>query len=128
MLRLLMGMGPSGPIMLIISIIILTLTVIKAVQIIGLRSKNRFWLERGLDAILFWGVFCAVLGFLGQVIGHYKGLNAMIQAGIVNPQAVFIGMAECLSSTIFGLSILLVSSLAWFALRSILSWQMHRVA
>jgi len=128
MIRFFLSMGLVGPIMLLISVVIVTLTIIKAVQIVGLLTKDRFWLERGLDAILFWGVFCAVLGFFGQILGHYKGLNVLIHAEAINPQAVFIGMAECLSSTLFGLTILLLSSLAWFTLRSILTFRISRLS
>jgi len=126
MIRFFMSMGLTGPIMLLISLVILVLTVIRAIQIFGRTTKDPARLERGLDAILFWGGFSAVLGFFGQVLGHYKGLNALIHAGAVNPQAVFMGLAECLSSTLFGLTILLLSSLAWFGLRSILRWRMNR--
>lgn len=119
MIRYIQGMGPSGPLMIIISIVIIILTITKAIQVLGRRTTERVQLERGLDAILFWGVFCAILGFWGQVLGHYKSLNVIIHAPVINPKLVFMGLAQCLTSTITGLTILLISSLVWFGLRAV---------
>ncbi len=119
MILFITSMGLSGPIMVIISIVILVLTVTKSIQVFGPGAADRVGLERGLDAILFWGVFCAILGFWGQVLGHYKSLNVIIHAPVINPKLVFMGLAQCLTSTISGLTILLISSLVWFGLRAV---------
>lgn len=127
MLNFFMAMGPSGPVMAVIAIIILVLATVKTVQLSG-AAADRATLERGLDAVLFWGAFCAVLGFLGQVLGHYKSLNVIIHAERIDPRLVFMGMAEALTSTIAGMTILLVSSLVWFALRTLVRRRLGRAS
>jgi biopolymer transport protein ExbB/TolQ len=104
--------------MIVISIVIIILAVTKAIQVFGRRTSERAKLERGLDAILFWGVFCAILGLLGQTLGMYKGFSAVAHYGAVDPTKVFLGLAECLSSTVLGLTILMLSALIWFILRA----------
>jgi hypothetical protein len=126
MISFIMGMGPSGPIMLLISVVILVLIVTRGLQALKGMPEQLPRVERGLDAILFWGIFSAVLGLLGQFIGHYKGLTIMIHAEKINPRMVFLGLAECFSSTIVGLTILLISSLAWFTLRSVVRFRQAR--
>jgi biopolymer transport protein ExbB/TolQ len=118
MIRFIQSMGPSGPIMVVISIVIIVLAITKAVQVFGRRSTERVKLERGLDAILFWGVFCAILGLHGQTLGMYKGFSAVARYGAIDPSKVFLGLAECLSSTVMGLTILMLSALIWFSLRA----------
>jgi hypothetical protein len=124
MIRFFIAMGPFGPILLLISIVILALTLFKAIQILGRRTAERRKLERGLDAILFWGVFSFVIGLLGQFSAFYKIFNIVLHADKINPIMVFAGLAESLTSSIAGMTVLLLSSLAWFALRSVVRRQL----
>ncbi len=113
---------------------ILPLILLVAVIVI-LAMKNTFRLRRAdpahagrlrgsIDAILFWGGVAAVLGFLGQWVGLYKATQAVAELGLSpvcaeNPARCYaIGFAESLTTTIFGLTVLLLASLVWFALRS----------
>jgi biopolymer transport protein ExbB/TolQ len=119
MIRFFMAMGPFGPILLLISIVILVLTLVKAIQVLGRRTAERQKLERGLDTILFWGVFSFVIGLLGQFSALYKVFNIILHAEKINPALVFAGLAESLTSNIAGMTVLLLSSLAWFSLRAV---------
>jgi hypothetical protein len=128
MIRFVMAMGPFGPILLIISVVILALTLVKTAQVLGGQATDRARLERGLDAILFWGVISFVVGLLGQFSAFYKVFNIVLHAEKINPVLVFAGMAESLTSNIAGMAILLLSSLAWFTLRSILVFRRPRTS
>jgi hypothetical protein len=125
MIRYIQGMGPSGPLMIIIGIAIIILAVIKAIQVFGRPTTDRARLEWGLNAILFWGGFCAVLGLFGQTLGMYKGFSAVARYGAVDPSKVFLGLAECVSSTVLGLTILMLSALVWFILRAAVRRQLN---
>jgi biopolymer transport protein ExbB/TolQ len=73
---------------------------------------------QGLHAILFWGVISALLGILGQLSGIYHAMLAIMQADALSPSVIAMGFAESMTTTIFGLTILFFSAVAWFALHA----------
>ena len=73
-----------------------------------------------LQALPFWGVIAILVGFLGQVAGHYKLLGALVEAAAINPGLVVAGLRECLVTTITGLVICILALLCWGILRT---WQ-----
>jgi len=80
-------------------------------------GNNTALIQNGLDGLLFWGGFAVILGVLGTVTGYHKAMSAVIAYGIVNPRAVWIGLAEGLVSSIAGLLVLAGAGLCWFGLR-----------
>ena len=69
-----------------------------------------------MHAIIFWGGITAAVGFLGQISGTYNAMNAIARAEQINPSLVAMGFAESLTTTIYGLDVLIVSALIWFIL------------
>ena len=116
MLIFIKQMGPFGYLMIIISIVIAALAIKKAADLFSGRERAEADLERGLHAILFWGVIAAVLGILGQVTGIYNALNAIYRATEIDPRIIFMGFAESFTTTLYGLTTLLVSAIVWFIL------------
>ena len=104
--------------LLIISISIAYLILKNGIILYSERSLDMKKVEWRLNAIIFWGVLSVVLGLLGQFTGMYKGLSAISHAQIVNPRLVFQGLKESLTTTICGLTLLLVSGLSWFILNA----------
>ena len=104
-----------------IPMLILTLTI----PVLTIRAALR--IRRGdpadprrdgsLAAILFWGFAAAVMGFLGQCSGLYNALVAISAASEIDPRIVTRGFAESFTTTIWGGALLLISGLAWLALR-----------
>ena len=111
-------MGPMAFPLLIIAVANLVLLVRAVVQLGGSDHKPAASIEPGINAILFWGILALPLGYLGQLSGLYRSLNAVARAGVISPGLVALGLAESITSTMFGLLILVVSALAWFVLRS----------
>ena len=110
----------SGPVIFPlfgITLLILALCVWKTIELC-LKEPNPRSVEWGLNAILFWGGFSAVLGILGQFTGIYKGLNALVHAEMVNPRFVFMGLKESMNTALYGLTVLLLAGLAWFVLNT----------
>ena len=70
-----------------------------------------------LDGLLFWGAFAVLIGVLGTAIGVNKSIGAIISRGLVNPGALWMGAAEAMVSTLFGLMVLVASGSAWFIFR-----------
>lgn len=118
MIRLFIMGGPYMIPLSLLAVVTLALAAKKATELVTRTAVDRESLTRGLDAILFWGVISVVLGFLGQFTAMYKSLTIIRSAGLINPSLVAEGVAVSLITTIYGLAILAVSSILWFALRS----------
>ena len=78
----------------------------------------------GIDGVLFWGVYAAVLGVLGTVVGVTIAAMAVEAAGEAHVRLISGGIKVALITTIYGMLILLGGSLLWFGLRQ---WH-HREA
>jgi biopolymer transport protein ExbB/TolQ len=115
-MRFFMQMGVFGYPMVILSIVVVTLAVKKAVDLFGGRELTPAQMENGLHAILFWGAVTAVFGVLGQITGIYNALNVMARAKEISPQVTAMGFAESFTTTLYGFTALLVSAILWFVL------------
>ncbi len=116
MLYFIRSMGPFGILEIILLIVIAVLAIKKAVDLFFRARLDAAALKSGLHAILFWGVIAAVLGVLGQVSGIYRALNVIVNAKEIDPKIVAMGFAESFTTTIFGLALLVVAAVIWFAL------------
>ena len=110
--------GPYALLLCVLALVVIGLTVKKGVDLFARTDLERNRLAGGLNAILFWGCFSAVLGILGQFHATYLSLTIIRQAEMINPALVAEGMAVSLISTLMGLGILAIAGLAWFGLRS----------
>ena len=110
--------GPYALLLVLIAVAIAALTVKKSIDLFARTDLGPERLARGINAILFWGGFSALLGMLGQFSGVFKSLMIISHAPAVNPALVVEGMAVSLITTILGLAILGLSGIAWFALKS----------
>ena len=104
--------------LVILAAVILFLTIKKSIDLFVRKELVKADLEKGLNAIPFWGVICAVLGLLGQITGIYKALQAIIRATEISPNVIARGLAESFTTTIAGLVILVASAIIWFVLHS----------
>jgi len=116
MLLFLKQCGMFGVPLLIIFVVNIVLTLVSIMRLMKAQPENAARMSSGINAILFWGGVSAVLGFLGQHSGLYKALNVISQASQISPNMVAQGFAESFSTTIFGMTTLVLSALAWFAL------------
>ena len=129
MLNLFYSAGPWAWPLTAMAVAIAALSIRKIVQIFITKETDPARLERGLHAILFWGILSAVTGILGQISGIYHALNIIIHASEISPQVIAIGLTESFTTTLFGLFVLVISSIVWFTLyrqyRKILSMAEH---
>lgn len=70
-----------------------------------------------IHPVLLWGVLAAVLGVLGTVIGVYQAAEAISRAGAAAPTLVWGGIKVALGSTIVGMLLLGIASIAWLGLQ-----------
>lgn len=67
------------------------------------------------------GLFAMITGILGQLIGLYNAFVNIERAGDISPAIVVTGLKVSMISTLYGISIYLISILIWFVLDFILS-------
>jgi len=73
-----------------------------------------------LPGILFFGSLAFVLGVLGQIIGLYSAFIGIEQMGEVSQAMLASGLKVSSITTLYGFLALIISSICWFALRSII--------
>jgi biopolymer transport protein ExbB/TolQ len=81
------------------------------------RGQADLTLEGDLRAIPFWGGVAVLLGFTAQFTGIYNAAHAISRARDISPAVIAQGFAESFSTTLFGMVVLLVAILVWFALQ-----------
>jgi len=84
---------------------------------VGPDLKTKAW----IDAVLFWGGFAAISGVLGTLIGVIVAAQSIEMAGAVVPSLVWGGIKVAVLSSAFGVLILALAALLWFALQ--LRWR-----
>ncbi len=109
--------GPFGPALLVLGCVVLVLSLRAALRAARAGSQGDQTPLNEANAILFWGVASAVLGFLGQCQGAYLALNAILAASEISPQIVAEGFVISFIPTLFGLGIFGFSVVAWGSLR-----------
>ncbi len=123
-LQFLQMAGPFIFPLILLALVIAVLAMKNLLRLRGADPAQAGQLNASIDAILFWGGVAAVLGFLGQWTGLYRATQSVAELGlspacVENPALCYaIGFAESLTTTITGMTILLVSGLVWFTLRS----------
>lgn len=72
----------------------------------------------GIDAVLFWGAFGAVVGLLGTLGGVAQAAGAIERAGGVDAGLAWGGLRIALHPLLMGLLLFSVALLLWFTLRT----------
>lgn len=109
----------GGIIMYPMTLVTIVMIVLAVRGWLRLRNGNvaQATLGNGIDAVLFWGGYAAVLGVLGTLMGMSQAASAISRASEIDPSIVWMGIRIALSTTIYGLLVLAVALLLWFALR-----------
>jgi biopolymer transport protein ExbB/TolQ len=67
------------------------------------------------------GLFAMVFGILGQLIGLYEAFSAIEEAGDISPGLVYSGLKVSMITTLYGITIFLISLILWFLLDYLIS-------
>ena len=108
--------GPFFYPLFLISLTILYLGIRRTTDLLKANELNDHAFSRGLNGIIFWGVFSAILGVLGQFTALYKSLSIIIVAEAINPRLVVLGVRESFLTTLYGMTQLLIAGIIWFGL------------
>jgi biopolymer transport protein ExbB/TolQ len=101
----------------VLFVVVIILSIKKSIDLRSARDAGGSRLQKGPHAILFWGSISALIGFLGQASGLRNGFIAISRAQEISPRIVAQGFAESLTTTIFGLVVLIISAIVWFVLQ-----------
>jgi hypothetical protein len=123
MLQFFMNGGPFMFILLFLFVLILVLSVKKVIDLFATKETNPALLEKGVNAIIFWGAFSVVIGFLAHFLGIYEAMQAIARASDISPAIVSMGYSMSLITVLSGLFIFMVSALIWFFLR----WRLKNI-
>lgn len=61
------------------------------------------------------GLFAMITGIFGQLIGFYHAFSAIEDAGDISPALVYGGIKVSMITTLYGISIYLISLIIWFS-------------
>ena len=104
------------------SVVIVALVLYSTVRLFEGDARALPMTRTWMDSILFWGGFSLVTGILGTLVGIMIAAQSIAQAGMVSPTLVWGGIKVALYSSVFGLLVLALASLAWFVLH--LRWNL----
>lgn len=103
--------------LLILAVTVVVLTVRGWMRVSRVEGPDPV-VETGVDAVVFWGAWSVILGFLGTIVGIYQAAGAISVAPAISPQMIWAGIQVALITLVFGLLVFAVAAVVWFVLRS----------
>ena len=102
----------------LIGIAILVISVKKISDLYLRKGLSNAQLDRGINAIIFWGFFGIILGFFAHFTGLYEAMVVISQAPQISPRLVAMGYAVSLTTILAGLFIFMISAILWLVFRA----------
>lgn len=96
---------------------ILTIQLAGVIVIAGRYMLKSDKSPRDLDLVRSAGLFAAVTGILGQLIGLFQAFQAIEKMGSVSPAMLAGGLKVSCITTLYGLLIYLAAIVIWWVLR-----------
>jgi hypothetical protein len=115
--RVFMEGGPMMFVLVLITLVIWGLVLRTLWHLFVRGGSNALVIQSCLDGLLFWGGLAVIIGILGSAVGYHKVMTALVERGVANPVAIWIGSAEGLVSFIAGLLVLAAAGACWYLLR-----------
>jgi biopolymer transport protein ExbB/TolQ len=115
--------GPMMWLFLVIALLIIFLTIKKALQLFGNQDLPPAVLENGTNAIIFWGSISVILGFFAHYLGLYHAMQAIYRANDISPAIVAFGYSLSLVTILTGLILFVISAIIWFVFR----WRIKQI-
>ena len=104
--------------MSILTILFLLMLVYSVLNLVVLLNNNGDLLKvrSRLTRIKTIGLFSAITGIFGQLIGLYEAFSAIEKAADISPSILMGGIKISMITTLYGIVIYLISILIWFVL------------
>lgn len=100
----------------ILFLLILVYAVFNLLAILNSKQEDILILRSRIAHIKSIGVFAAITGIFGQLIGLYMAFAAIENAMDISPSIMFGGLKISMITTLYGIILYLVSLLIWFLL------------
>ena len=100
----------------LLSILVLVVIGLLAVDRFFRKEPNSERFKRGMNALLVLGSLSAAVGMLGQIMGIWYALAAILEAADINPAIVIGGLQASFATTYFGFIIFFIAFISWLAL------------
>lgn len=111
-----MGGSLFMSILTILLVIIVAVSVYYALAISSGKAADKTNFKHQLKYIKSLGLFTAITGILGQLIGLFSAFSAIEEMGDISPSIMAGGLKISLISTLTGILIYLISIIIWFLL------------
>ena len=102
---------------LIIWLVLIFIVVKKIIDFLHHKDLNKFQLEKGINALFFWGGIAVIIGFYFHFQGLYNAMRIIANAYEISPQVVAEGYQQSLITVLTGLFTFFMSSILWFLFR-----------
>lgn len=97
-------------------LVILSMAIFRAIQIQKNDVDHETTFRHRLSYIKSIGLFTLVTGIFGQLIGLYQAFSAIEQVGDVSLALLAGGLKVSMITTLYGITIFLISYLVWLGL------------
>jgi uncharacterized membrane protein len=111
------SLGPFKIPMLLISLIVILMIAYSVFLKFQKKGPDDKVFRESLNALLVVGSFNLALGMVGQIIGIWAMIDAIMEAGDINLEIVFTGIKISFGTTIIGLATFILAVLVWLPLR-----------
>jgi len=99
--------------MVLLLILVLVVIVLLTIETFFRKELNYERQQQGLNALLVLGSMSAAIGMLGQIMGIWYALAAILEAADINPAIVIGGLQASFGTTYFGFIIFFVAFVSW---------------
>ena len=99
--------------LVLISLLVLAVIVMLVIDTFIKKEVDSERRKQGLTALLVLGSMNAALGMLGQIMGIWYALAAILQAADISPAIVIEGLQASFGTTYYGFITFFVAMIAW---------------
>lgn len=99
--------------LLLLSFLVLVVIILMAIETFFKKEINVERKRQGLTALLVLGSMSAAAGMLGQIMGIWYALAAIIAADDISPAIVIGGLQASFGTTYFGFITFFIAFFAW---------------
>lgn len=100
-------------------VLVILIVVLLVIERVSKNEPNSERFKRGMNALLVLGSMSAAVGMLGQIMGIWYALAAIMVAADISPEIVFEGLQASFGTTYFGFITFFIAFIAWFVLNYI---------
>ena len=108
-------MGAFKTPLILISLLVLVVVIMLVIDTFVKKEISFERRKQSLNALLVLGSMNAALGMLGQIVGIWYGLAAILQAEDISPAIVIGGLQASFGTTYYGFITFFVAMIAWMA-------------